>query len=1027
MMTSDEPLALSPIQHGTLFHAIQRNGTYLDQLLLTLRDPLDPDRLRRAWRAAAERHEILRMSFDWTSDAVARQRPRPGAAPPVDVLDGPVEDVDGWLAGERDRGFELTEAPLVRVTLARSADGARMMLVQYSNLVMDLRSLKHILGEVAREYAGGAVPRPAARSYREYVDWWQDQGGGGPEDVTFWRELLAGHEPPGLGAIARPEPAAPGAGPGVLEIPAADLLARLDRIAAACGVTRATVLQGAWHLLLGRYTGSRDVVVGSSDVHRPLGDAYARAAPGPMTLTLPVRQRISQDDPVDGWLRAYEAARQESWRHAGLPLPEIQRLCPGIGRNELIQSAVVFEELRAADLAAGLGVIDVRYETRPHFPLTLVARDGAEFRLRLVHRPGMFAATTTRRLLAHLGTMIEQMAVDPSRPIGSIDILPEAEREEILGWGRGPEPVLPAPTIHEAVRLGLAGSPERAAVLDGGGRISREELERRSNQLAHHLIELGARHGDSVGVLVRRSRELPVILLAIMKCGAAFVPFDAGFPDQRLRMMVADSGIKLVVSDSAHWGRFTDIADVAVVYVDRDKEVISTRGTEPPAVPVRSTDLAYIIYTSGSTGRPKGVEVMHRGAIALLQDLGERIGLGTGTLWAAGASYASDLCVVDLFMPLLFGGRLTVLADDVVTDGVRLGEELTRAGASHFQATPSGWRLLMEAGWSASGSLAGLTGGESLPDDLADELARAGVRPLWNVYGPTEASVWATIEPVGATRPVPIGRRVGAADLYVLDDMDQPSPVGVPGELCIGGTALARGYRNLPDLTRTRFRAHRLAAGPESRLYWTGDRARWLPDGRLEFLGRDDGQVKVRGYRIELGEVEAALRRHPGVSDVAVLVSENPGHRRSLTAYVVGEGDHRPEAGDLRAFLLDRLAPYMVPDRYVHIDAMPLTHNAKRDSRALEAYGAAAERANGEVEMPGTPLERQVAQLVEDVLHVRGIGRLEDLGHYGMRSLESMRIAARIAQTWPVTITVQTVLGNPTIADVTSAVQASMR
>ncbi|MEV0381278.1 amino acid adenylation domain-containing protein [Nonomuraea sp. NPDC050643] len=1022
-MNSDEPLTLSPIQHGTLFHAVQGSGAYLDQVLMTLGGPLDLDAFRRAWRTAFERHEILTMSFDWMSGAVARQRPRPAAAPLIDVLVGPVGDVDAWLADERAKGFELTEAPLVRAVLARSADGARLLLVQYSNLVMDLRSFQRVLGEVAQAYAGGQDAPPTARSYREYVDWWRDQGDGGPGDADFWREALAGHEPPSLTAIAGPDPDAS----GVVETPAADTSAWLDRIALACGVTRATVLEGAWHLLLGKYTGSRDVVVGTTGVHRPLGDAYETAALGPMTLTLPVRRLIRHDEPVADWLRAYETARRRAWQHASLPLPDIQRLCPGIGRNELIQSAVVVEDLRASEIAPGLAVVADRCETRPHFPLTLVAREGEEFRLRLVYRPGLFAATMMRRLLGHLRSMIEEMAADPYREIGSIDILSEAEREEILGWGRGPATVAPAATIHEAVRLGLTGSPERGAVLDGGGEITREELESRSNQLARHLLDLGAHHGGSVGVLVKRSRELPVILLAIMKCGAAFVPFDAGFPDQRLQMMAADSDIKLVVSDSAHWGRFDDVAEVTVVYVDRDREAIAARETGAPGVPVKSTDLAYIIYTSGSTGRPKGVEVMHRGAVALLQDLGDRIGLGPDTLWAAGASYACDLCVVDLFMPLLFGGRLTVLADDVVTDGVRLGEELNRSGASHFQATPSGWRLLMEAGWSASGTLAGVIGGEALPGDLADDLARAGVRPLWNVYGPTEASVWATIEAVGAARPVPIGRRVGDADLYVLDDMDQPSPAGVPGELCIGGVALARGYRNLPDLTRTRFRAHPLATGPEGRLYWTGDRARWLPGGKLEFLGRDDGQVKIRGYRIELGEVEAALRRHPGVNDVAVLVSENEGRQRSLTAYVVTGGVHAPQDGELRAFLLDRLAPYMVPDRYVRLDAMPLTHNAKRDSRALEAHGAAVARTDGDVEMPGTPLERQVAQLVEDVLHVRGVGRLEDLGRYGMRSLESMRIAARITQTWPVSITVHAILSNPTIADVTSAVQASMR
>ncbi|MFC4121588.1 non-ribosomal peptide synthetase [Nonomuraea zeae] len=1022
-MNSNEFRALSPIQHGLLFHAVQDGGAYLDQVLLTLRARPEPRAFRRAWRTAFEQHEMLTMSFDWTSEATARQRPRPGAELPIDVLDPPVGDIDAWLAGEREKGFELTGAPLVRAVFARSASGEPLLLLQYSNLIMDFRSLKKVLNAVARLYAGGDAGPATTRTYREYVDWWEQRGPAGDEDVTFWRELLSGHEPPSLSAIAGARTTATGSPPvpGLLETPAADTSAHLDRIAAACGISRETALQGAWHLLLGRYTGSRDVVLGSTDVHRPLGAAYD--AIGPMTLTLPVRQHIRPEASVAGWLRGYQETRDESWRHASLPLPEIQRLCPGIGGNELIQSAVVFEELRPAELAPELGITGIRYESRPHFPLTVIARDGEEFRLRLVYRPGVFDATMMRQLLAHLRAMVAEMAADPARPVGSIDVLSERERAQILRWGRGPAIRTPAPTIHEAISRALARSPERVAVLDGTGEITRAELESRSNQLARHLMDQGVRPGGAVGVLVKRSRELPVILLAIMKCGAAFVPFDGGFPDQRLQLMTADAGIELVVSDSAHWGRF---AGVRVVYVDRDREAVSAHGTSAPGVPVQGTDLAYLIYTSGSTGRPKGVEVMHRGTLALLRDLGERIGLGEGTTWAAGANAACDLCVVDLFMPLLFGGRVTVLPDDVVVDGVRLGEELTRREATHHQATPSGWRLLMEAGWRAPGSLTGVVGGEALSGDLADDLARAGVRPLWNVYGPTEASVWATIEEVGAARPVPIGRRVGDADLYVLDDLGRPSPVGVPGELCIGGIALARGYRNLPERTRERFRDHPLAADPPGRLYWTGDRARWLPEGKLEFLGRDDGQVKVRGYRIELGEIEAVLRLCPGVNDVAVLVSENEARQRSLTACVVGDAGPAPDPGELRRFLQDRLAPYMVPDRYLHLDAMPLTHNAKRDLRALAALGAAAERA-GDAQPPQTPLERQVAQLVEDVLHVRGVGRLEDLGRYGLRSLESMRVAARISRTWPVSVTVHSILSNPTIADVSSAVQSAMK
>jgi amino acid adenylation domain-containing protein len=546
-------------------------------------------------------------------------------------------------------------------------------------------------------------------------------------------------------------------------------------------------------------------------------------------------------------------------------------------------------------------------------------------------------------------------------------------------------------SIHAEIARTAARLPDAVAVADGFGSYTYRELDERANRLAHHLGTTGPvdRHVPGpVAVFLRRSRELPVALLAVLRASLAYVPIDPSLPAERIAFILDDSGARTVLTDSSLLGRLPE-SHRRIVYLDRDRERIAA-GPADPLPPTTSPDsLAYLMYTSGSTGQPKGVAVPHRGVVELFRDMGEMLALGPDSVWAAGSSFAFDISVVELFLPLWYGGRVEVLAEDVVSDGEQLGDELDVLGTTHFQATPSGWRLLLAGGWTTTG-LTGIVGGEALPDDLADGILAAGVDPLWNAYGPTEASIWATMERVTDRRPVPLGSPVGGARIH-LSDVDGD---GI-GEIHIGGTALALGYHNKPSLTAERFTA--------SGWYRTGDRARRCPDGGLEFVGRVDDQVKIRGHRVELGEIEATLRRHPGVLDAAVVLDTD------LVAYVV-PADTPPTPDELRDFLREVLPPYMVVGRYTYLAAMPLNSSGKLDRKALP------QQASPVAELSGSPVERRVMRIVQEVLHVGRVGLDDDLRDHGMHSVLAMRMASRINRECSAALTIRQVYRRPTVA-----------
>ncbi|MDQ7903606.1 amino acid adenylation domain-containing protein [Phytohabitans sp. ZYX-F-186] len=573
--------------------------------------------------------------------------------------------------------------------------------------------------------------------------------------------------------------------------------------------------------------------------------------------------------------------------------------------------------------------------------------------------------------------------------------------------------------VHEVIGAVAAAQPEAVAVQTGGVQVSYGELDARANRLAHHLRAAGVGPESTVGVLASRGPDTLAILLGVWKAGGAYLPLDPDLPAERLGYMLATAGARTVVTETGLAGRLADVYDGGYVWTDRERERIAARPATAPAVTGDQATLAYTLFTSGSTGRPKGVQVTHRSLVNLLFSMRLRFRAVPAHAWLAATSLSFDISLAELCLPLVSGGRVVLAGDAEAGDGAAMLGLVDRHGVTHVQATPAGWKLLIEAGFDHRPVVA-VTTGEACPPNLARDL-RGRVATLVDLYGPTETTIWSTgWDVAGDVTTVPIGRPIHNTRVYVLDGNLQPVAVGVVGELFIAGDGVARGYVGRPDLTAERFLPEAYGPNPGGRMYRTGDLVRFRPDGELEYLGRADHQVKIRGYRIELGEIEERLLRQPEVRDAVVVAREDGAGEKWLAAYVVGHEGKQVEQGRLRDFLAEALPPYMVPAAFVVLDALPLNAAGKVDRRALPAPERSALVADREYVPPRTPTEKTMVDVCVRVLGVAQVGvrdRLADLGADSMRIVHVLA-AAREAG---LPLTLRMLLDNETIEELAVA------
>ena len=637
----------------------------------------------------------------------------------------------------------------------------------------------------------------------------------------------------------------------------------------------------------------------------------------------------------------------------------------------------------------------------------------------------LFKPDTIERMVGHYQTLLKEVSDNPDRRISDYPILTAAERKQLLiEWNDTAGEYPKSKCIHELIEEQTENSADAIAVTFQEQQLTYRELNARANQLAWHLISLGMGPERLVGIYFDRSLDMVVGLLAILKAGAGYVPLDPAYPKERLAFMLEDANVSVVVTQEKLI-RSCELSGISAepVYVclDRDCASIEACSNQNPNVPLTSDNLAYVIYTSGSRGKPKGVQVLHRSIVNCLHSMAERLGFTKRDVLLAVTTISFDIAALEIYLPLLFGGTVAVAAREEAGDGSELLHRLRETSATTMQATPSTWDLLIEAGWRGSQTFKILCGGEPMSRELADALLVRG--NVWNLYGPTESTIWCTIHKVkSGGGAVPIGRPIANTQSYILDTHLEPVPSGVQGELYIGGGGLARGYWNRPELTEEKFVPNPFVQG--ERLYNTGDRARYLADGNIEFLGRLDNQVKIRGHRVELGEIEAALNQHPAVKTSVVIAHsdlfENPKFKiknpKSLIAYVVAKQQAAPSVGELRGYLKEKLPEYMVPSTFIIIDNLPLTPNGKVNRTALTPPDGIRPELDRELVTPRTEIEEMVAQVWRELLRLDLVGVHDNFFDLGGHSLLATRVVARLRNNFAVDLPLRQLFESPTVA-----------
>jgi amino acid adenylation domain-containing protein/non-ribosomal peptide synthase protein (TIGR01720 family) len=1036
---------LSPLQQGMLFHTLYApsSGTYFEQFAFTLRGDLDEAAWTAAWDRVVERHAVLRTAFAWEKREKPLQIVSRAARAPWDRRDwrGLAEDerrerFDAWLREDRERGFELARAPLMRLALLRVADDAWEFVWSHHHLLLDGWSVGLVLGEVFELYeafrAGEKPALPLPRPFREYVAWLGQRDPAAAE--AFWRTELRGFRAPtplGIDRGARPGGTG-GYGEARLDL-SPETTAALAELARRYHVTTGTVMQGAWALLLSRYSGADDVVFGATVSGRPPELPGVDRMVGLFINAVPVRARVPADAVLAPWLQELQARQVEAREHEHAPLTDVRAWSELAGGEPLFDSLLIFEnmpmDVSDSERRGGIEIAGFRAFERTNYPLTLVVAPGEGLVLRAMYDADRLDDGAVRRLLGHLRTLLEAAARDPEARLGDLPLLDaEERRRELEEWNATAADFPRGERIHDRFEAVAERTPDAVALVFRGRSLTYAGLDRRADALARRLAAAGVGPESRVAVCLERGPEMVVALLGVLKAGGAYVPVDPAYPAERVAYVLEDAGVAAVVTELALAARLpTGGAEVVLVGGDASEEyeVRSTLqaeetadGGSPSALSHSRTfalphspspeNAAYVIYTSGSTGKPKGVAVPHRAVVNFLDSMRARPGLGADDVLLAVTTLSFDIAGLELFLPLTTGARVELADRETAGDGALLRDALAATGATAMQATPATWRMLLEAGWTGSPGLKALCGGEALPRELAERLLPA-VGELWNLYGPTETTIWSTVERVGPEEgPVSIGRPIANTRAYLLDRGVEPVPAGIAGELYLGGEGVARGYLGRPELTAERFVPDPFAE-PGARMYRTGDLARRRPDGALEYLGRTDNQVKVRGFRIELGEIEAALALHPEVGEAAVVAREDASGHARLVAYLAGGA---VPAG-LREFLRERLPEHMVPSAFAALEVFPRTPNGKTDRRALAALEVSAGGARDAYVAPRTPEEEIVARAWSAVLGVERVGARDGFFELGGHSLLAMQVVSRVRAALGVEVPLRAVFDAP--------------
>ncbi len=1012
--------------------------SYNEAFTLHMRGHVNESALRRALSQIVNRHDCLRATFNEEGNC---QR----FAPKLD-LEIPTVDLTQLTPGEREARlkeivkqnahtpFDLGEGPLIRAQWIYLEARYQLLIFTAHHIVCDGWSTNVLIDEIAHAYNSivrdASLELPAPMSFAAYAKRQQEflNSPEGAKVEQYWLEQFKQPGPLLDLPLDHPRPSVRGFDGATYRYKiGTEAYNNIKKMGARQKCTLFITLLAGWQILLNRLSGQDDIVVGVPTAGQSLiKDAILV---GHCVNFIPLRGDLAGNLTAAEFLAQMKQTVLAGFDHQNYTYGRlVRKLALRRDPSRLPLTEILFNLERIGDGLCFDGIeaeIDPNPKSFVNFDLflnVLELKDGLVIDCDYDTR--LFEEETIARWLGHYELLLEGMVANVDQPISKLPLLSETESFRSLEEWNATGTELPAGlSVHGLFEKQVKKTPDSAAIVFEGQELTFGELDYKANQLANYLQKLGVKSGVMVGLFVDRSLDMVVALLGILKSGGTYVPMDPTYPQERLRYILDDARVSVVVTQRGLTKSWS-FGDAQVVSLDRDWELIAREDAAKPKKIAGPEDLAYVIYTSGSTGKPKGVEISHRAVVNLLQAMITKPGLEQTDVLAAITTLSFDISGLELFLPLSVGAKLAIVSQEVAQDAAQLLEYLKKVRATVMQATPVTWRQLIAAGWTTDPALKVLCGGEALPRDLANQLVQRS-RSVWNMYGPTETTIWSAVAAVEAGEdPVRIGHPIANTRFYVLDKEQQPVPLGLPGELYISGLGVARGYLNKPELTAERFLLDPFSSEVGARMYRTGDIIRRHSDGSLEFLGRSDDQVKLRGLRIELGEVEAVLASHPEVAQAVVLMREDVQSDKRLVAYLVPAGMSKPTSANLRDFVVGKLPAYMAPAAFMLLEAMPLTPNGKVDRRALPAPDWSSQSGGADFVAPRSPDEKTMAGIWAEVLRRERVGIDDNLFELGADLLHIFQIAAR-ARKAGLAVTPRQILVHRTIRGIASGLAKS--
>jgi len=1045
---SESPLSQGQRSLWFMYQLDPSSSAYNVMYAAHIRGDADQQALERAFQQLVDRHAVLRTTYTM-KDGVPTQVIRPDSKFELQRVDARAwewNELQEKIQQSADVPFDLEAGPVMRVELFERAEGNNVLLMTAAHIALDFWAFDLLFDELDLLYREEVTGQPAnlnpvGVNYTDFVKWQEKMldGDEGERLWDYWRKQLEGNLPSLDLPTDRPRPPVQSFRGKSYHFRLDDGLSRrLIDLAKAEGTTLFATALASFQVLLHRYSGQKDILVGSPTAGR--SRAEFENILGYFLNPIVLRAKVSPENSFREFLAQVKKTVIGGVSHQDFPFPMlVERLSPprDASRSPVFQVAFGWDKpRRLTDEPAGDS------GGQPADPGTLalepfaLGQQGAAFDLMLMmlnigdtvsaalqYNCDLFDESTVARMVDHFKTLLESIAADPSQAIADLPILGQAEQRMILEeWNSTATEYSRTKCLHELFEAQVQKAPDAIAVESAGTALTYRQLDERADQLAAHLVSLGVAADTLVGLYVDRSADMLMGMLGILKAGGAYVPLSPGTPADRLSYMLEESNAPVVLTEENLAGDLPNI-DATIVRIDADWETIAK--SEPVKVGRRSApdNLAYVIFTSGSTGKPKGVQIEHRTVVNFLESMAREPGTTSDDVLLAVTTMTFDISVLELFLPLAVGAKVVIVSREVPADGVKLAEALSSSGATIMQATPATWRLLVEGDWAGDNNLKVLCGGEALPRDLANELVPR-CASLWNMYGPTETTIWSAVEPIEVGEGlISIGRPIANTQIYVLDQRMRPVPIGVTGDLYIGGDGLARGYLNRPELTAEKFIDDPIRLESGARIYKTGDLARFRPGGKIDFLGRSDFQVKVRGYRIELGEIEAVLHQHPAIKQAVVMARQMGPHEddKQLIGYVISDAEVKPNVTELREFLRESLPDYMLPASFVWMDEFPLNPAGKVDRKALPEPDTSRPELRSEYIGPRNETEEALAEIWCSILGLDKVGMNDNFFELGGASIQSLEIASLAKAEIGLDISPAMLFQHPTIGELAAA------